>query len=63
MCNKYNHKYIVFIALIVGGICNHLFGIMPIEGFKYLKYILLVNGFAMASLWSTIILLFKKIFI
>ncbi len=60
MCKHYNPRYSIAIAMVVAAICNLLMGIMPISAFKYLKYVWLVNGFAMASLWSTLIRLFNR---
>ncbi len=62
MCKRYNPKYVVFGALLVASVCNVLVGIMPVNGFRYLKYIWLVNGFVSASLWSIIIRLFNRVF-
>lgn len=61
LCKHYNQKYSVFLALVVCGLSNLAVGSMPIWGFKFLKYIWLVNGFATASLWSSLILLLNKL--
>lgn len=61
MCRYYNHKFTVFIALVVCALCNFAMGIMPSSGFVWLKYIWIINGFFSASLWSSLILLLNKV--
>lgn len=60
MCKHYNPKIVLPLALTVASCCNLLMGIMPVSGFKYLKYVWLLNGFVMASLWSVIIRLLNR---
>ena len=60
MCKYYSPKYVIAGTMVIAAICNFLMGIMPASGFAFLKYIWLVNGFVMASLWSVIIRLFNK---
>ncbi len=52
MCKHYNPKIVLPLALTIAAVCNVLMGVMPVEGFRFLKYIWLINGFVMASLWS-----------
>lgn len=60
MCKHYNPRIVLSSALFIGAICNVVMGVMPVEGFKYLKYVWLINGFAMASLWSVMIRLLNR---
>ncbi len=62
MCKHYNPRYTVAGAMVIAAACNLLIGMMPVSGFKFLKFVWLVNGFAMASLWSTLIRLFNRTF-
>lgn len=56
LCKYYRPRPVVFtMGLIVAGM-NLLMGLVPKEGFRYLKFIWLVNGFACASFWSLLIL-------
>ena len=61
MCKYYNPKIVVFIALVVCGLCNFVMGIMPSSGFVFLKYVWIINGFASAALWSLLIMLLNKV--
>ena len=61
MCKYYNPKIIIGMALFVTSTLNFIVGIMPVEGFKYIKYIWFINGLAHASFWSVIILVMSKV--
>ena len=52
-CKKYNIKYFVFCSLLIGAITNLL--IINVPDFSMMKYLWLVNGFAMSFLWVLII--------
>lgn len=52
-CKKYNIKYFVFCSLLIGAITNFL--IINVPDFSMMKYLWLVNGFAMSFLWVLII--------
>lgn len=61
MCKFYNPKLMVFVALVVCGVCNFLMGIMPSNCFTYLKYVWIINGFFSAALWSLLIMLLNRV--
>ena len=61
MCKYYNPKIIIGVALFVTSLMNFLVGIMPVWGFKYIKYIWLINGFAYATFWPVTVLVMTKI--
>ena len=60
MCKYYNPKIIIGVALFVTATMNLIVGIMPVEGFKYIKYIWFISGFSHAMFWSLIILVMSK---
>ena len=62
MCKYYNPKYAISGALVMASLCNLAMGVMPVEWFHYLKFVWLLNGFSMATLWSTIVRTFNKNF-
>ena len=60
MCKYYKPRPMIFtMGLVVAGM-NLLMGIVPQSGFKFLKFIWLVNGFACASFWSLLILTLNR---
>lgn len=61
LCSKYNFKYSIFAALIIGGVCNLTVALLPSSAFGAIKYIWILNGFSQASLWSSIVLIFNSI--
>lgn len=61
MCKYYNPKIIIGVALFVTSLMNFLVGIMPVWGFKYIKFIWLINGFSHATFWSLIILVTSNV--
>lgn len=60
LCTKYNPKYSILIALAFGGACNLAVGLLPASGFRFVKYIWLINGFSQAVLWSSTVLIFTR---
>lgn len=61
LCSKYNPKYSIFIAIIVGGACNLAVALLPSSAFGAIKYVWFINGFSQASLWSSMVLIFNRI--
>ena len=61
MCKKYNPRYTVFVACTVACLSNLVIGLLPKTAFTALKIIWLINGFSLAMLWPSIILLISKI--
>lgn len=61
LSKRYNPKYSIFIATMVASVCNILMAVMPQSGFEYLKFIWIVNGFAMASLWAPMISMLNRV--
>lgn len=57
-CKKYNLKWIVFISLIISGSINLIVGIS--NDFTPIKYLWLINGFAMSILWPSLICLLSE---
>lgn len=57
-CKKYNLKWIVFISLILSGTINLVVGIS--NDFTLIKYLWLINGFAMSILWPSLIRLLSE---
>lgn len=53
VCKYYNKKYIIPFALIVSTLVNIL--IFADIGFKYIKYLWLINGIVQSILWPTLI--------
>ena len=52
-CKKYNLKFLIPIVLGISAICNFLVSI--VSNFSWLKFIWLVNGCAMSTLWPSLI--------
>lgn len=61
LCSKYNFKYTIFAAMIIGGACNLAVAFIPSSAFGAVKFIWLINGFSQASLWSSIVLIFNRV--
>lgn len=61
LCSKYNSKYAIFIAIIVGGACNLAIALLPSSAFGAIKYVWFINGFSQAALWSSMVLIFNKV--
>ncbi len=61
LCSKYNFKYSIFTAIIVGGACNLTVALLPSSAFGVIKYIWIINGFSQASLWSSLVLIFNGV--
>jgi OPA family glycerol-3-phosphate transporter-like MFS transporter len=57
-CKKYNLKWIVFISLILSGAINLVVGIS--NDFTLIKYLWMINGFAMSILWPSLIRLLSE---
>lgn len=58
LCKWYNIKYVVFITLCVSAACNFIVALKP--AFFILKYVWLINGFVLATLWPTLIRLLSE---
>ena len=56
MCKYYRARPVVFTMGLIVAAMNLTMGLVPVNGFPFLKYIWLVNGFACASFWSLLIL-------
>lgn len=61
LCSKYNFKYTIFAAMIIGAVCNFTVAVLPPSAFGAVKFIWLINGFSQASLWSSIVLIFNSV--
>ena len=59
LCKKYNIKYVVFISLTCCSLANFLVGIT--NSFTIIKYVWLINGFAISILWPTLIRLLSEV--
>ena len=58
LCRFYNKKIVLSLSLIVSAIINvSIFLGIP---FKFIKYIWFINGFALSTLWSSIVLVFSE---
>lgn len=57
-CRYYPKRWSIAIASVVSATMTLLMGLMPREGFRFLKYFWLVNGLALSSLWSSFVLIF-----
>lgn len=53
LCKKYNIKWMIFISLITSSVIN--FTIALGCNFGYVKWLWMVNGFALSILWPTIV--------
>ncbi len=60
MCKYYNPKIAVAVALFVASLVNFGIAVMPVEGFRYIKYLWLISGFAHATFWSVLVLITTK---
>lgn len=58
LCKKYNLKWIIFASLMVSGIINLAVALTP--SFEIVKYLWLVNGFALSVLWPCVIRLLSE---
>ena len=52
-CKKYNIKWMIFISLITSGIVNFIIAVGT--NFAIIKWLWLLNGFALSILWPTLI--------
>ena len=57
-CRYYPKRWSVTIAALVSATMTFLMWLMPPEGFRFVKYFWLINGFALSSLWASFILIF-----
>lgn len=53
LCKKYNLKWIIFASLMVSGVINLTVALTP--SFEIVKYLWLINGFALSVLWPCVI--------
>lgn len=60
LCKKYNARIAISLALVVSALTNLLFPVLGENGFEYLRWIWLINGFAQSVLWSSIIRLLNE---
>lgn len=61
-CKYYPKRWSIFLACAVSATMTLLMGIMPPSAFGWLKFFWLINGFCLASLWSSFILIFATSF-
>ncbi len=59
-CRRYPKRLSVPLAVIVSSVVSLSIGLMPKEGFKYIKYLWMINGFCLASLWPSFIYIFAN---
>lgn len=57
-CKKYNIKWMIFISLITSGIVNLIIAVST--NFAIIKWLWLMNGFALSILWPTLIRLLSE---
>lgn len=57
-CKKYNIKWMVFLSLIVSAVINLVIAVS--SNFAIMKWLWLVNGFALSVLWPTLIRLLSE---
>ena len=57
-CKKYNIKWMIFISLITSGLVNLIIAIG--SDFSVIKWLWLINGFALSILWPTLIRLISE---
>ena len=57
-CKKYNIKWMIFVSLITSGIVNFIIAVST--NFAIIKWLWLLNGFALSILWPTIIRLLSE---
>ncbi len=60
LCKKYNARIVISLALVVSALTNLFFPVLGENGFEYLRWIWLINGFAQSVLWSSIIRLLNE---
>lgn len=58
LCKKYNLKWIIFSSLMISGCVNLAVALTP--SFAVVKYLWLVNGFALSMLWPCVIRLLSE---
>ncbi|MBQ8320569.1 MAG: MFS transporter [Clostridia bacterium] len=57
-CKKYNLKWMIFSSLLLSGLVNLIVGIT--NNFVVIKFLWLLNGFAMSILWPSLIRLLSE---
>ena len=55
---KYNMKWMIFVSLIASGIVNLIIAVST--NFAIIKWLWLINGFALSILWPTLIRLLSE---
>ena len=58
LCKKYNMKWMIFVSLIASGIVNLIIAVST--NFAIIKWLWLINGFALSILWPTLIRLLSE---
>lgn len=58
LCKKYNLKWIIFTSLMTSGAVNLAVALTP--SFAVVKYLWLINGFALSMLWPCVIRLLSE---
>ena len=53
LCKKYNMKWMIFLSLLVSAIINLIIAVST--DFSIMKWLWLINGFALSVLWPTIV--------
>lgn len=53
LCKKYNIKWTIFTSLFISGLISYVIAISPTFGI--IKWLWLINGFAMSVLWPTLV--------
>lgn len=58
LCKKYNIKWMIFASLIISGIINFVIALGC--DFSLIKWLWMINGFALSVLWPTIVRLMSE---
>lgn len=58
LCKKYNMKWMIFAGLFTSGLVNLIIAVSP--GFGMIKWLWLINGFALSVLWPTLVRLIAE---
>ncbi len=58
LCKRYNMKWIIFVSMMTSAIINFIIAVST--SFPFIKWLWMINGFALSLLWPTLIRLLSE---
>ncbi len=58
LCKRYNMKWVIFVSMMTSAVINFVIAVSP--SFTFIKWLWMINGFALSMLWPTLIRLLSE---